>query len=633
MQGMLSDKQIPATLPGVAGEGAASSSARAIIGEVEVAAAESKRMRFRSGKSVIDTRVLTNENFYRRRYWDKAFMDAKQKGKRSTRIDTRSAWLLNSLANKHADAMDQSPEPNVLPRAADDDEAAKVLSGVLPVVLEQAGFESVYRELWWDKLKHGCSIAAVTWDSRKLNGLGDVGLRRIDPLTICWEPGVRDIQDSSDIFIEVVMRADEAKALYPEHADRLRAGAVKLSPSYVQDEAQDMQDKIVVVDWYYKRIIGGRSIVHYARYACGVPLYASENDERYTQSGYYADGDFPFVFDVLFPIADSPFGFGYIDVMQDMQEYIDKLDAVMLENAVLSSKKRFLISKSAGIRKEEIADFDLDFIEAASLDAASFQELSHSPLPGSSMQILQAKIEELKETSGNRDFSQGGTSSGVTAASAIAALQEAGSKLSRDMIATSYSAFGKICYMVIERIRQFYQAGRTFRIIGQEHEQDFVELDPAQIGLQPHGSIAGVDLGERMPIFDVRVTASRKTAFSRISQNELAVQLYQLGFFAPQMVDQSLGALELMDFDGKRNVEDIIRKNGGLMQQIEQMQMAMQQMAMVIDAQNGTSLAEGMAQEQAVQQGAPKPSGGRQPLQIPLDQKARGRAQKPGVPK
>jgi hypothetical protein len=160
-----------------------------------------------------------------------------------------------------------------------------------------------------------------------------------------------------------------------------------------------------------------------------------------------------------------------------------------------------------------------------------------------------------------------------------------------------------------------------------------VEFDPTQIGLQQQGQIAGVDLGERLPIFDVRVTASRKTSFSRIAQNELAVQLYQLGFFAPQMVDQSLGALELMDFDGKRNVEDVIRKNGGLMQQIMQMQQAMQQMAMVIDAQNGTSIAAGMAQEQGGQQGAPQPAGGgRQPLQIPLDQKARARAQRAGAP-
>ena len=51
------------------------------------------------------------------------------------------------------------------------------------------------------------------------------------------------------------------------------------------------------------------------------------------------------------------------------------------------------------------------------------------PLNGTYYQVYQGKIEELKETSGNRDFSQGSTASGVTAASAIAALQEAGSKL------------------------------------------------------------------------------------------------------------------------------------------------------------------------------------------------------------
>lgn len=84
------------------------------------------------------------------------------------------------------------------------------------------------------------------------------------------------------------------------------------------------------------------------------------------------------------------------------------------------------------------------------------REIQTSQLDSSVVNILQLKIEELKETSGNRDFSQGGTSSGVTAASAIAALQEAGSKLSRDMIKSSYRSFTRVCNLCIELIRQFY---------------------------------------------------------------------------------------------------------------------------------------------------------------------------------
>ena len=76
-------------------------------------------------------------------------------------------------------------------------------------------------------------------------------------------------------------------------------------------------------------------------------------------------------------------------------------------------------------------------------------------------------VNELKEVSGNRDVSQGGTTSGLTAASAIAALQEAGSKLSRDMLKSAYRAFAKECYLIIELMRQFYDEQRVYRITGE----------------------------------------------------------------------------------------------------------------------------------------------------------------------
>ena len=49
-------------------------------------------------------------------------------------------------------------------------------------------------------------------------------------------------------------------------------------------------------------------------------------------------------------------------------------------------------------------------------------------MPTVALNVLEMKIDELKETSSNRDVSQGSSSGGVTAAAAIAALQEAGNK-------------------------------------------------------------------------------------------------------------------------------------------------------------------------------------------------------------
>ncbi len=61
----------------------------------------------------------------------------------------------------------------------------------------------------------------------------------------------------------------------------------------------------------------------------------------------------------------------------------------------------------------------------------------------------------------------------------------------------------------------------------------------------------------RRPVFDIQVKAEKQNPFSTMTQNETAVNLYQLGFFNPQMAGQALIALDMMNFEGK---DEIIRK-------------------------------------------------------------------------
>ena len=171
-------------------------------------------------------------------------------------------------------------------------------------------------------------------------------------------------------------------------------------------------------------------------------------------------------------------------------------------------------------------------------------------LQGNSLSYRNSRIEELKEISGNRDMTQGGTAGGVTAASAIAALQEAGSKLSRDMLKSAYRAFARECYLIIDLMRQFYDEERVFRVIGPAGGREFVPFSGAALRARPMGLMGGVELGSREPVFDIVVSAEKKSTFSRLSQNETAKECYQLGFFAPQNADAALAALEMMDFEG-----------------------------------------------------------------------------------
>ena len=555
------------------------------IGEEEVKKANDILQKYKTGKAALDKRIIDNELWFRMGHW-KNYENKMMEGKPKP----SSGWLFNSIANKHADAMDNYPEPNVLPRAADDEETAKVLSKILPTVLEQCDYETVYSDTWWRKLKTGTGVKGIFWDPTARKGLGEISIRSVNLLMLYWEPGVEDIQDSPNLFSLSLANSEQLEAQYPQLKGH--TGHSLDVAKYIHDDSIDTADKSVVVDWYYKKAQpGGQTVLHYCKYCNGIVLYASENDPQYAESGFYDHGKYPFVFDPLFREEDSPAGFGYIDVMKDTQTAIDEMNHAMDENVKLSAKQRYILSDTAGINEEELADFGRDIVHAAGrVTDESMRPLQTAGLAGNLITYRDDRVNELKEISGNRDVSQGGTTSGLTAASAIAALQEAGSKLSRDMLKSAYRAFAQECYLVIELMRQFYDEQRVYRITGESGGTEYVPFSNAMLQAQPGGMVGGVQLGDREPVFDITVSAAKKSTFSRLSQNETAKECYQMGFFAPANADAALAALDMMDFVGIEKVRQRVGQNGTLYQQLQQMAQQMQKMAAIIDQQNGTNV-------------------------------------------
>jgi len=524
-----------------------------ITGE-DVKKASQILQKYKQCKTNLERRIIENEQWWKLQHWSLL-------GKTNpTDPEPASAWLFNCIANKHADAMDNFPEPCVLPREESDSSVASMLSGVLPVILEYNDFEKTYSDVWWYKLKTGTGCYGIFWNNSLWGGIGDVDIKQIDILNMFWESGIKDIQDSRNVFT-VELESDEVlRSKYPQLDGKLSGASIDVA-RYIYDDTVDTEGKSAVVDWYYKKNIDGRQVVHYCKFVNDTVLYASENDPLLFDRGFYDHGQYPFVFDVLFSDEGTPCGFGYIDIMKNVQMYIDKLNQIILKNALQSGRRRFFISDNAGINEEEFADWSKEFVHTSgSLDERNIREVQVSQLDGSVIALLNQKIDELKETSGNRDVSQGGTAAGVTAASAIAALQEAGSKLSRDMIKSSYRAFRRVNYLIIELIRQFYDEPRCFRISGGASDAQFSHLSN-DILYEKRALADGDGFALRKPIFDIVVSSQKDNPFSTSAQNELAKELYNLGMFNPQMADQALLCLEMMNFEGREKIMEKIKAN------------------------------------------------------------------------
>ena len=574
-----------------------------VIGEEAVIDAKAVRKaaetlkKYKEGKKALEDRIVEEEQWWKLRHWD---VVGKGKDNTEDRPQPTSAWLFNSIASKHADVMDNYPEPNVLPRERGDEESAKIISSILPVIYERNNYEETYSDAAWYKLKHGVVAKGVFWNTELEDGLGDIDTQFIDMLNIFWEAGITDIQASRDLFIVSLKDNDLLEKEYPQLKDKNGSKVIDVK-QYVYDDTVDITNKSVVVDWYYKRRNeAGNTVLHFCKFVGEEVLFASENMPEYREKGFYNHGLYPVEFDVLFPEEGTPVGFGYISIMKSPQLYIDELQQVILENTIKINTPRFFAKKNMGVNKEEFLDWTKPIVHVeGDMDDERLKQINLQPVSGSSLNILQMKIDELKETSSNRDFSQGGTASGVTSGAAISALQEAGNKQSRDMISASYRSYRRECYLAIELMRQFYDETRSFRITGDTGKYKFVDFNNSMMQGEPiPPAYAGQELEEgyvelfRKPVYDVVVKPQKRSPYSKMAQNELAKEMYNMGFFNPLLAEQSMTALELMDFDGIENVKDKVQRGQTLMNMVNQLtqELAMIKSTIGITAPNGVAM-------------------------------------------
>lgn len=512
-----------------------------IIDVPQIRGAMEELMRWQRSRAEHLARMSDEENFYR--------MRVTPKGRRNSEGESfapASAWLVNTVLQKHADLMENIPTATLLAREPGDEQDAKALSAILPVILDRCGFEQTYSDNMWSKLKHGTCAYGVLWNNALENGLGDIDVCRVDLRNLYWQPGVRDIQSSRAVYLVERVDAAALHASFPHYSGK---GALSEFPELAGE--QNGAEQVIVVDWYYKKHLpDGRCLLHYCKFAGDTVLFSSENEEGY-ENGWYEHGRYPFVLDVMYPITDECVGFGIIALARDPQVYIDRMDRNLLEYMDWATRVRFFCKKSTGVNEKEFTDLSRRIVEVeGDPDEERLRQIRVDDLDGFWLELKNAKIDELKETTSNRNVLQGAADGGVVAASAIAALQEAGNKTVRDTVAASYRSFVQLVHLVIECVRQFYSEERCFRILGEDGSYRYLNWSNATVAERVVGTLSDGTPVCRRPVFDIDVRAERKDPYTRLSHNETLKDLYKMGVFDPQNAAAASVLLSAMDFSG-----------------------------------------------------------------------------------
>lgn len=194
-------------------------------------------------------------------------------------------------------------------------------------------------------------------------------------------------------------------------------------------------------------------------------LYDSKSDG----SSFYEHGRYPFVIIPCYSVEGRLWGMGEVELLKPTQDLINDLDDQIRMNARLMGNIQIVVGLSSGINIRKWTNKAGLKIPARDHDAWRMVQPPQIP-----EYILRRRVEAMREAeviSGRPDVTEG-RRSGVRAASAIMALQEAGSRRARHKKMFLQDSLSRVFDFCIDYLKEFYTEEQAFRILGKSMGPD-----------------------------------------------------------------------------------------------------------------------------------------------------------------
>lgn len=451
--------------------------------------------------------------------------------------------IQSTVENIRADLMDSFPEAVLTA----DDPAYAGLAELLTAALREnhtrSGYSREYGRLTHDLLVGGYMVQETGYDPGLNGGLGGAFIRQVDPRCILFDPLVSDVQEGRAVFKFAPYPKAWFASHYPKEAPAMQPDTLGLRPRWDETLSIRQEDTILLLECWEREFDPqtGRHRVHMQKLAGGVLL---EDSRRQKKEGYFAHGEYPFTVTPLYPRKGCCLGYGLVDMFENAQLYSDKLDQILLKNALMASHNKLLVTGASGFDIDDLRDWSREVHKGENLNGVTW--FPTAPLPAYLAGYIQSIRESIKEESGSNDFSRGMTSGGVTAASAIAALQEMSSKRSRMAARAVHDAFEAAVRQEIEIEREFCVLPRSVLVSSADQKRALLTADML---------MRETGLGNRVPLeFSVSVKVQRENRFSVTAHNELVLNMVRMGMLTPDV------GMELMLFDGKAQALALMAK-------------------------------------------------------------------------
>ena len=459
--------------------------------------------------------------------------------------------ITSAIENLKADYNDEFPEAVIEKESVHSERLAKILTTIIREELDICGFEQAFDDKVHELLQDGWGCWEVGYDPDMNEGLGGSYIRYVMNKNFMCDPHVRDIQDGRACFKIDAKPKYWFKQHYPDKYAFMTGddGEKDVNHANKTDRTRPSDDKTLMLLECWVRLYNAdtrRHEIHFVKVA-GHQLL--ENSAEEYPDGYYAHGMYPFIVTALFPQRGTALGIGLVDIFKDAQRYSDKALQIVLTNLYRASKGRLLIDKNYLDNVNDALDFTKDVIYMKGNLQNAYAWQQPQPLPNTAFTSIDFLTGTIKNESGTNDQSRGQTGAGVTAASAITALQTAATKRSRMGAQRLQFSFRRAINMLLAVLREKSIVPRTIEIT-MDGNVESVSFDRKWYDEQMKKS----DGTTVVPF--IKVKSARQTRYNIMAHNELVLQMMQV----TQGQTDPVIMLEAFESDNKEAILDTIRK-------------------------------------------------------------------------
>jgi hypothetical protein len=481
---------------------------------------------------------------------------------------------------------DSRPRFEFLPQEPSDVEVAQILSEVAEHDWESGNWLFKLTDNIYDANFYGTALGSMEWDPDAKDGLGSICFEADDVFYAFPDPEARGLKhkERCRFFLYAEPRdLDALKAKYPEKAKHMRSDLL----DFLQGDKTELGDEI-----RFRSPVDDRTLIQtqesltdaeHAK-ALEITCYAFPNDidevelskensaagleqgaegEKALKLKYpkgrkiviaggvlvfdgenpYDDGEFPYARLVNYSLPREFWGISEVEQLESPQKIYNKLISFALDVATLMGNPIWVVDNNSGVDTDNLFNAPGLIVEKNPNSVVERQEgVQLQPFILDLAERIRLKINDIH---GAQESSRGAKPEGVTAASAIMALQEAAQQRLRLKSRNIDAYLQDLGQRYKSRVFQFYTSPRMIRLTKNGAAERYFRFHVEPVEGAYGGVSRKVSVREFVPTeaggfaeslesreyitqgdFDVRVSTGSSLPFIKEQKANLGFQLF-----------------------------------------------------------------------------------------------------------